>query len=156
MFAYVCLYQFLWLFSVESSLWNSCSPRCVRLTEWHFIWKVTLTNLKSKPKGQCIVCIKHDQNKTSVAARSVCTQSWVIGLNNGIYIKWKQIYNLCLWKFTLSDFKKKIWTWTGTQTSRFLTWRSTIELSWFNCQFKLKSSFWNTNTTGSWTRIAQW
>ena len=29
----------------------------------------------------------------------------------------KQTFNLCLGKFTLSHFKRKIWTWTGIQTS---------------------------------------
>ena len=32
-------------------------------------------------------------------------------LSNQI-IKWKQTYNLYLWKYTLSDFKRNIWTWT--------------------------------------------
>ena len=46
---------------------------------------------------------------------------------------------------TLSNFKGKIWTWTGTQTrtSRSLAWCSTIKLSRFNWQFTLKPSSWN-------------
>ena len=31
-----------------------------------------------------------------------------------IFIKWKLTYNLCLWKYTSSDFKRKILTLTGT------------------------------------------
>ena len=52
---------------------------------------------------------------------------------------------MCLCTFTLLNFKRKIWTWTRTRTwtSRSLTWRSTIELSWFSCQFTFKVSSWN-------------
>ena len=47
--------------------------------------------------------------------------------------------------FHFINFKRKTWTWTRirTQTSTSLVWRSTIELSWFNCQFVLKPSSWN-------------
>ena len=45
----------------------------------------------------------------------------------------------------LLNFKRKIWTWTRTQTraSRSLAWRSIIELSWFFCQLISKLSSWN-------------
>ena len=36
-------------------------------------------------------------------------------------------HNLCLWQFTLLNFKRKIWTWTGTRTR---TSRSLALLSW--------------------------
>ena len=54
-------------------------------------------------------------------------------------------YDLCLCTSTLLNFKRKIWTWTGTwiRTSRSLARRSTIELSWFSCQFTFKLSSWN-------------
>ena len=53
--------------------------------------------------------------------------------NSNQIIKWKQTYNLFICTFTLSHFKRKIWSWTGTrtQTSRFLAWHSTIELYLF-------------------------
>ena len=34
-----------------------------------------------------------------------------------LFINWKQTRNLCLGKFTLSDLKRKIRTWTGIRTS---------------------------------------
>ena len=44
--------------------------------------------------------------------------SWSI--NCRIYldqiINWRKTHNLCLGKFTLSDLKRKIWTWTGIRT----------------------------------------
>ena len=59
--------------------------------------------------------------------------------------KYKSIihYNNTSW--FLLNIKRKIWTWTGTQTrtSRSPAWRSTIELSWFSCQFAFKLSSWN-------------
>ena len=33
------------------------------------------------------------------------------------FINWRQTHNLCLGKFTLSDLKRKIRTWTGIRTS---------------------------------------
>ena len=33
--------------------------------------------------------------------------------------KWKHTYNSCIRKFTLSDLKRNIWTWTGIQNSDF-------------------------------------
>ena len=47
--------------------------------------------------------------------------------------------------YTKLNIKRKIWTWTRirTRTSRSLAWRSTIELSWFSCQFIFKFSSWN-------------
>ena len=48
-------------------------------------------------------------------------------------------YNLSHYSFTLLNFKRKIWTWTGirTRTSIPLAWRSIMEQSWFLFQFTI-------------------
>ena len=62
-----------------------------------------------------------------------------------------RIYEYCI---ELLNFKRKflIRTGTRTRTSRSLAWSSTLELSWFSCQFKKR--VWR--RTGRRTRIAQW
>ena len=87
--------------------------------------------------SECPLCYsstKEWQNNGVVKNGKMILKRKLLSLHIKI-VKWKQTCNLCLWKYTLSDFKRKVWTWT--RTSRSLVWRSTIQLSWFNCQFTL-------------------
>jgi hypothetical protein len=49
-------------------------------------------------------------------------------------IKWKQTYNLCLGKFTLSDLKRKTRAWTRIRTSLF-SWNLDNDI--FFCDYQL-------------------
>ena len=105
--------------------WNGAPSRQMRSVGSHSTWR---WKWKERRKGRGVFYnsyslyfsyLRHNQMKILFLFR--------FGKRS---LKWKMILY----------FKRKMWTWTGTRTrtSRSLAWRSTIELSWFNCQFTSK------------------
>ena len=82
----------------------------------------------------------------------LCNGKWMAGYQ---IINWKQIHNLCLRTFTLSDLKIKIRTWTGIRrTSGFLAGLSTtwtilvlmlahVRGPWFESRFRFEFFSWD-------------
>ena len=84
----------------------------------------------------------------------VATQTATDHLQWYYIIHWKQTYNLCLRKWTIPNFKRKIWNWAEarTRTSRSLSWQlnqdnSMVERqvwrSEFESRFRFKFFSWN-------------
>ena len=65
-----------------------------------------------------------------------CCNNILSSLVSNQLIKWKQTYNLCLFTFTLSNFKRKIWTWTRDSNSDLQT--SSLALYHWAIRFRFK------------------